>query len=238
MSINNREDANKYYTLVNKLIDNYIDEWKIRPINLRKYLKKGSTKIDNFIKRNSLSDISGIKRIINDVIDDRVHMEKDGVLTFENFKIFESDEFKISSLTQCLYKGINKTDIKDEKVLADHFDANLSQIDVVDSQKHLFKISNWENNDLLVIVYSNDEFEVIKNNIKEFILNELLKKEVDVEGIKIVLNNFIDRQKFEQAMEDIKDDKLTSLFNKAIKSEYSNFKLTKTDTHFIWKKEE
>ena len=31
MSINSREDANKYYQVVNKLVDEYIDKWKIKP---------------------------------------------------------------------------------------------------------------------------------------------------------------------------------------------------------------
>lgn len=238
MSIKSREDANKYYTIVNELIDDYIDKWKIRPANLRKYLKEGSSKIEKFITRNGLADIAGIKQVINDVIDDRVHMEKDGVLTFENFKLFESDEFKVTSLIQCLYKGVGKADIKSEKVLADHFDANLSQIDVVDSEKHLFKINDWENKDLLVIIYSNDEFEIIKNNIKEYLLHELLKKEVEFVGMKLNIESFVDISKFEKSIDDkLTDEKLTDLVNDAIKNEYSKFILTKTDTHFIWKKE-
>ena len=37
MSINNREDANKYYQIMNELVDEYIDKWKIRPAKLKKY---------------------------------------------------------------------------------------------------------------------------------------------------------------------------------------------------------
>lgn len=237
MSIKNREDANKYYTIVNELINDYVDKWKIRPASLRKYLKAGSTKIESFITRNGLNDIIGIKQIINDVIDDRVNMEKDGVLTFENFKLFESDEFKITSLIQCLYKGVGKTDIKSEKILADHFDTNLSKIDVVDSEKHLFKINDWENKDLLVIIYNNDEFDIIKNNIKEYLLNELLKKEIEFSGIKLNIEKFVDKEKFEKSVDEkLTDEKLTDLVNEAIKNEHSKFKLTKTDTHYIWKK--
>lgn len=237
MSIKNKEDANKYYTIVNELIDEYIDKWKIRPVNLRKYLKRDSLKIEKFITRNGLSDITGIRRVINDVIDDRVHMEKDGVLTFESFKLFESDEFKVSSLVQCLYKGIDRTDIKAEKVLADHFDSNLSQIDVVDSEKHLFKISDWENSEILVIIYSKEEFEIIQNNIKEYLLNDLLKKEVEFSGIKLNIESFVDNDKFQKAIDEkLTDEKLTELINEAIKESQSEFTLTKTDTHFIWQK--
>ena len=31
MSINNSEDANKYYQMINGLVDDYIDKWKVRP---------------------------------------------------------------------------------------------------------------------------------------------------------------------------------------------------------------
>ena len=94
MSITSREDANKYYQVVNKLVDEYMDKWKIRPTNLKRYLKIGSDKFEKFIERNGLKDINGIKQVINDVINDRVHMEKDGVLTFERYKFFEIDEYK------------------------------------------------------------------------------------------------------------------------------------------------
>ncbi len=36
MSITSREDANKYYQVVNKLVDEYMDKWKIRPTNLKR----------------------------------------------------------------------------------------------------------------------------------------------------------------------------------------------------------
>lgn len=239
MSINSREDANKYYQQVNKLIDNYMDEWKIKPSNLKRYLKAGSDKFEKFINRNGLKDINGIKQVINDVIDDRVHMEADGVLTFENFNIFESDEFKLTSIIQCLYKGIGKTDIKAEKFLADHFDANLSQIEIIDTDKHMFKISNWENEDLLVIVYSNDEFDIIKENIKDYLFEELLKKEVDLVGLSIKLLNVIDKDKFEKSIEEQLDNsRITDLINNSLENNFTKFDFEKTDSYYLWTKKE
>ena len=125
MSINTREDANKYYQMVNTLIDDYIDKWKIRPSNLKRYLQPCSERFNKFLKRNGLKEIKGAERILRDVIEDREAMEKDGVITFENFQLFESEEFKLSSLKQCLYKGIEKASNKHEKALADHFDTSL-----------------------------------------------------------------------------------------------------------------
>jgi hypothetical protein len=236
MSISSREDANKYYQVVNKLVDEYIDTWKIKPTNLKKYLKVGSDKFEKFIERNGLKDVNGIKQVISDIIEDRVHMETDGVLTFESFKVFESDEFKITSLIQCLYKGIGKTDIKTEKFLADHFDANLSQIDIIDSDKHMFKINNWENEDLLVIVYNKDEFDIIRENIKEYLLYELLQKQVDlIVGVSVKLEGLIDKEKFETEIESKLTDKvITDLINDSLESNYTRFNFEKKDNYYLW----
>ena len=240
MSINSREDANKYYQVVNKLVDDYIDKWKIKPTNLKRYLKNGSDKFEKFINRNGLKDINGIKQVINDVIEDRVHMESDGILTFERFKVFESDEFKITSIIQCLYKGIGKTDIKAEKFLADHFDANLSQIDIVDTDKHIFKISNWENDDLLVIVYNKDEFDIIKENMKEYLYDELLKQQIDlIVGVSLKLNTIIDKDKFYTDIESKLTDKLiTDLINDSLEMNYTKFDFEKTDDYYLWIKKQ
>lgn len=240
MSINSREDANKYYQVVNNLVDEYIDKWKIKPTNLKRYLKNGSDKFEKFIDRNGLKDINGIKQVINDVIEDRVHMESDGVLTFEKFKVFESDEFKITSIIQCLYKGIGKTDIKAEKFLADHFDANLSQIDIVDTDKHMFKISNWENEDLLVIVYNKDEFDIIKENIKEHLYDELLKQQIDlIVGVSLKLNTIIDKDKFNTDIESkLTDNLITDLINDSLEMNYTKFDFEKTDDYYLWIKKQ
>lgn len=242
MSINSREDANRYYHIVNKLVDDYMDKWNIRPSNLKKYLKKGSDKFEKFIERNGLKEVNGIIKIIDDVIDDIVYMETDGILTFEKFKMFESDDFKITSLLQCLYKGIGKTDIKTEKILADHFDANLSQINIVDSDKHIFKISNWENEDISVIAYNKDEFDIIKVNIKEYLLDKLLKKEFDlISTISIKLDGLIEKEKFEKEIESKLNEKnLTELISSLLNDKYKNINFEKTENYYIWvcKKEE
>lgn len=239
MSISSREDANKYYQVVNKLVDDYMDKWKIRPTNLKRYLKAGSDKFEKFIERNGLKDINGIKQVINDVIDDRVHMETDGVLTFESFKVFESNDFKITSLLQCLYKGVGKTDIKAEKFLADHFDTNLSQIDIVDSDKHLFKVTNWENDDLLAIVYNKDEMDIIKSNIVEYLTDELLKEEVDLLGLTIKLESLVDKSKAESYIESkLDNERITDLVNNSLENNFTKFEFEKTDYFYLWFKKE
>ena len=51
MSINNREDANRYYQVINGLVDDYLDKWKVRPSNLKRYLQPGSERFNKFLER-------------------------------------------------------------------------------------------------------------------------------------------------------------------------------------------
>jgi hypothetical protein len=235
MSINSREDANKYYQIVNALIDNYITKEKIKPQNLRRYLKNGSDKFEKFIERNGLKDINGIRQVINDVIDSWTHIENDGIMTFESYKLYESEEFKITSLIQCLYKGIGKTDINTEKFLADYFDTNLSHIDIVDSDKHIFKINDWENKDLIAIVYNNDELDIIKENIKEYLTGLLLNKKVDLLGLEVKLESIIDKTKAEGYIQsELGDERITDLINNSLEQNYTKFNYKKTDKFHLW----
>ncbi len=173
MSINNREDANKYYQQINSLVDDYIDKWKVRPSNLKNYLKPDSERRKRFLVKNNLSELNGVDRVLNDILDDRSYMESDGVYTFESFKYFESNDFKIDSLKQCLYKGIEKSDINSEKILADFFDVNLGDIDIIDSEKHKFKVKDWQNDDWNVVVYSEEDINLIKSNIIEHLYEKI-----------------------------------------------------------------
>jgi hypothetical protein len=201
MSINNREDANRYYQVINGLVDDYIDKWKVRPSNLKRFLQPGSERFNKFLERNKLKDIKGAAVILKDIIEDRDSMEQDGVITFESFKMFESEEFKIHSMKQCLYKGIEKATQNMEKVLADHFDTNLGDIDIIDADKHIFKINDWNNHDVEVVIYSKEELDVIENNIVDHLYSELSKSKITLtENISIELSDLVKRDVFESKM--------------------------------------
>ncbi len=234
MAINNREDVNKYYQLINDLVDEYTEKHKIRPSNLRRYLQPGSERFNKFLERNKLKDIQGTSIILKDIIEDRENMEKDGVITFESFKIFESDEFKIHSMKQCLYKGIEKATQKMEKVLADYFDTNLGDIDIVDSEKHIFKINDWKNSDVNVVIYSKEEMDVILTNIIEHLYEEISKKKIELtKHISIELSDLIKEDIFTNKIEQLLTDSLA----KEIISDCldSGFKFeTDFDGHSIW----
>lgn len=233
MSIKTRDDANNYYDIINNLVDVYLEKWKIRPSNLRRYLKPGSNRFNKFLERNKLKDIKGSDIILKDIIEDRFSMEKDGVLTFESFKFFESDEFKIISLRDILNKGIEKADIKMEKILADHFDTNLSDIDIVDSDKHQFKINDWENYDVDVIIYSNEDLEIVEENIFEYMFNELSKKKIElIENLSINLIDFISKDDFKiKVKKEFTKDKLIMIISTCL----DGYKFKKeVDGYFIW----
>jgi hypothetical protein len=147
--------------------------------------------------------------VINDVLDDRESMEKDSVLTFGNFKFFDSDEFKIISIRDCIWKGIEQSSILHEKMIANEFGVSLSSINVIDSEKHIFQVEDIQN-DFEVIVFTEVEIQIIRENIKEYIFNRVSNKKVEIEeiphlDINFLLNKFIDKDKLESDI----DDKIT-----------------------------
>jgi hypothetical protein len=233
MSINTREDANKYYQMINNLVDEYTEKNKIRPSNLKRYLQPGSERFNRFLERNKLKDIKGASVILKDIIEDRDSMEKDGVITFESFKMFESEEFKIHSMKQCLYKGIEKATQKMEKVLADHFDTNLGDIDIIDADKHIFKINDWNNYDAEVVIYSKEELEVIEGNMIDHLYSELSKSKISLtDSISIELSDLVKKEAFESKMLDFfTEDFLIKTISDLLNGEFHK---GKDSSNFIW----
>lgn len=202
--IKSTEDANKYYQLINQYVDEYVDKWKIKPTNLKKYLIGNKSRLVNFLEKKGLNDISNINRVLLDIVDDRIALDSDNILTFENFKFFESEEFKIIDMKQCLYKGIEKATINHEKILADYFDVSLSHINVSYPDKHEFKV---EDND--VIIYLQEELNIIKENIKDFILNQTFNKTIKLDlgnsnlDLNVNIKDFMDHDKFKSKIDEI-----------------------------------
>ena len=251
MSINNREDANKYYKEINKLVDDYMESGKIKPSNLKNYMKPGSERSKKFLHRNNYKEVVGIDQVFSDVIEDRVNMERDGILKFENFKFFESDEFKISSLEQCLYKGIEKADRNMEKALANVFrmdlgsientdiEPYLSSVKNIDTYKHLFKIDDWGKN-IEAVIYTKEELDVIYLNVIEYLYEEIKKKEIELvpaigvfAGIKVSLGNMIKEEDFNISMSlYFNNDVWLTLIGYLLKMDFKK----ELDNYFIWVK--
>lgn len=221
----NSEELNRYYELVNEYIDAYVDKWNIHPKSLDKYLSN-SEKFDSFVERNGLSDIKLINHVIKDVINDRKAMVEDGVLTFESFNISESIDHRIEKIQECLYKGIDKANIKHEKILADHFDVSLSHIDIKDSGKHHFEIENKGG----CIIYTNSELKTIKLNLIAYAYNQLITETVKIAnvGVKIPVEKFIDKDKYDSAMDEtLNKDKVCKSIGKILSVKEDNLELSK-----------
>jgi len=225
----NHEDVNKYYNQINGLIDEYLETHRIKPSNLKRYLKKGSERFQNFLKRNNLDGIKGVERVLQDVIDDRYALESDKILTFESFNIFESQEFKILDLKECLYKGISKSTLEHEKILADAFDTNLGLIDPIDGDKHIYSVEGFGKDKIKAIIYTSPEIDVIKNNIQEYAWEVLSKSNVKItDGISIQLVNLINKELFYKNIENVVNkqstiDTIKSVLGMNLKENNENF---------------
>jgi hypothetical protein len=233
MSINNSEELNKYYKIINELVDDYVEKHKIRPSKLVSYLKPGSERFKKFLIKNQLESVNGSDIILRDVLVDRSGMEEDGVYTFEKYKYFESTEFKITDIKKCLYKGIEKADIKYEKAIADYFDINLGDIDILDSEKHEFKISDWQNDNWDVVVYSEEDIVIIKNNLVDHVLGELKEQTVSInEIIDISLDRIIDE---EEALSKLSSKFTVHKTNEVITSILKGYKFeAESKDYYFW----
>jgi len=138
-------------------------------------------------------------------------------------------------MKQCLYKSIEKADLNMEKVLADVFDTNLGSIDIVDSEKHCFKIEEEDE----VFIYSKEDIDIIGLNIIDHLYDELCKKDVVLaEDISMNLSDLVGKEAFEKKMQDVfVEEFLLKLIGKLLDSEYyKEGENVGKGNYFVWKK--
>lgn len=148
-----------------------------------------------------------------------------------NADIINFNEFKFKSNIDLLLNNINPSDMKHERILSDYFDT--SDVDLIDESKHSYKISTWEGN-ANAIIYSEDELEIIKNNIKKHLLNVISEQEVKIfnDILSINLDNLINNTKFETKIETIlNNDNLLKIIS-YILNDHDNYSLFKN--YYIW----
>ena len=210
--ISNREEANKYYKLVNNAINDFMGETKARPSEVHKYLTKNGVK---FLKKLELSDVEGIDSVLNDVLLHRRHMEDDKVITFESFSKLNESSINVGSPS-----------VEHEKILADVFNTSLGHIDVLDPQLHLFKISDF-GKDVYAVIFNESEISKIKEDLIIKIKDEVTSKVmsvsdvdgVDISPIKFWLSDILDETKLSESI----NSKISSdLVFDFIKSSFSN----------------
>jgi len=184
--IKSSDDANRYYSLIDSHIESYVNnyysKYGVEARKIEEHLLKNKGLINDFLKKRGLSEVSGINRIVQDVLEDRIALHKDSVMTFESFSFSEKSNTS-SSFKECLFLGISEPTIEHEKLLADLFDCSLSHIECVNSQKRIFRIDSSEL--VSVIVYTDSELDVIYENMLDYLVDKFLKKELSVEGFSL-----------------------------------------------------
>ena len=170
--INNKEEANQYYKQINELVDEYIQKWKVKPTEIKSYFKRN---LDSFLERIGLSDVEGITRVIDDVLDHRVHMELDKVMKFESFNLLES------------VISIGNANTKHEKILADFYNTSMGHIELLDGDIHLYKIKDFNEN-VNSIIFSDEELDNIYKKIEDNVLEDAKNKVfsiTEVDGVEV-----------------------------------------------------
>lgn len=190
------DNIDELYKKINELIDSYF-EWDVKPSSLRRYLKKGSVGLKKFITRNELDNIDRVDKIILDVVEDRNGMEKDGVITFENFSTFvEEDSMDNDGHNGILYShGMENSDIEYEKIIADKYRTSLGHIEVVDESKHIYEVHE-KNNFFEVIIFSKNDLDLIEYNLSVFVYGHLKKSSIKMKtiGLDIKISDILNSE--------------------------------------------
>lgn len=167
--ITNSSELSKYYSEVNKFIDEYIKLYKVTPSEIYRYINKN---LSRFLNKFNLTDIENIERIVKDVIEHRKNMERDKIFKFEQFN---------TQLNESIIE-VGSVTIEHEKILADYFNTSLGHIDVIDPNLHLFEIKDFDQS-VKSIVFSNEEVKSISDKLIDRITDELSSMEVSLNSI-------------------------------------------------------
>lgn len=167
------------------LLENYMKKNNISNRDLEYYLKPNTRNFDMFIKRNKLQ---GFENMVIESIKEK----SSNILKLEDFKILE--DFRFNKLSICFYKGIEPPTIEYEKVLSNTYDANLSNIDIVDKHRNLFEISDWGINRFKVVIYHDNDLDIIRKNISEYIFEKMSQMSIEViDGFEVSLEKVISK---------------------------------------------
>ena len=150
--------------------------------------------VNDFLKKRGLSEIRGISRVVQDVLEDRIALHKDSVMTFENFSLLESVELNIRSLKECLYLGISEVTVDHEKLLADLFDCSLSHVECVSPERRIFRVDSEALGS--VVVFLENELEIVHSNMVNYFVGEVLKNSIKCQGLDFgVFSDFVDEDR-------------------------------------------
>ena len=241
------------------LIRNKIDEFRDKNIPLSKINKyfKFQNNLNNLIKNikyigihnfdNKFEYRKFVNNIINDVISDIKSMEQDKKTIKENMDIIKYDDFLNESfvipnikIDEFLHDISSAGD--EYKVAAASFYGTFEQYcDITDAKRHILKVNDMKgdimNNNRVIIksmIFSENDFSIIKKNIVSFTLNEFysdMPQMIDMFGIQVKPTSFIDKEQIRQIYE---TNITTDLVSKIVSSITSmNYQGVKNNFH-IW----
>lgn len=229
-----RENIDELYKKVNELIDNYFT-WKIKPSSLKNYLKNGSIGLHKFIKFNELDIYENIEKIVSDIVDDRYSLELDGIKKFEKFEFADDEKSDIDSI---LYKNLDNTGFRYEKILADYFKVSLSNIKEEDLEKHIYTIDSL--NDVhLVFILSAEDLEKIKKNLIEYTFDYINRTNLKMESLflKFSLKDKVEEKLFKEKLsEEVKDMNIQDWITDVLDVDRGFVFLSEYKNYFIWEK--
>lgn len=206
------------------LLDKYIEKHSISANQLEFYLKEGTRNFDIFIKRNKLQGKEGlVKKCIFE------KSNKD-ILTLESFKLLE--DFKFNKLSICFYKGIEPATIEYEKFLSDKYDTNLSNISLLDKFRNLFEISDWGINKFKCVIYHENDLDIIRKNLSDYIYEKLSDMYIEViDGFEVSLEKIVTKDSLDKYInENLTTDKILDIISKSLNFEYKG----ESDSYYIW----
>ena len=179
-------------------------------------------KLEGETKENDLEYEKLVKRLLNEIIKDRIALEKDNKI-MENIqdinKFFKNDEklyevtlptLKLDEIVDDVTQVTNNT-IK--RVLVTYYKTYDDYIDLVDKNKHLFKIHDMVgdivNNNRVsfdVCVFDKQDLERIKSNLIDFSIGEFHKElpnNLNIFGIDMKPSSFINKDELKTVFEGV-----------------------------------
>jgi hypothetical protein len=240
---NNRGEFTSIYKEIRDKIKSKYSDWNISDTDIIKYLSKNSNR---FIESNSLDEISS--KVFKDILEHKNNRRKDmknkkkneSVLSFNNFTSVNESFFEMEKPT-----------IEHEKVLADLFNTSVGHVEVVDEDNHIYSVTDFQIREMVCIL-SEKDFEKVKSNILDKLIDEISAKSLVIEEVDNVkldvqfmldIKDIFDKSKLENwSKKFLVDSNVITLVTNTIKDtlvfihDYSDVEFVKKISgHFVWK---
>jgi hypothetical protein len=106
--------------------------------------------------------------------------------TFEDFMDGSNDPIEdLANANSVLgdeyaYVDLNPSTIEDQKFIANFYETSLGHIQLIDPVKHMYSVTTEEREDIKVIIYSDDNATIIKENAYNYFMKSLEEPMMEV----------------------------------------------------------